>query len=46
LRLGFAADVDREVPLAERKLAAGATFVQSQTCFDLDALRAFLGPRR
>jgi|AntDryMetagUQ889_1029465.scaffolds.fasta_scaffold07036_1 methylenetetrahydrofolate reductase (NADPH) len=38
----FAADVDREVRLLERKLAAGATFVQSQMCFDLDALRAFL----
>ncbi len=42
LRLRFAADVDREVRLAERKLAAGATFVQSQMCFDFDALRALL----
>lgn len=38
----FAADLDREVRLLGRKVAAGATFVQSQMCFDLAALRAFL----
>jgi methylenetetrahydrofolate reductase (NADPH) len=39
----FAADLDREVRLLERKLAAGATFIQSQMVFDVDALQAFLG---
>jgi methylenetetrahydrofolate reductase (NADPH) len=38
----FAADLDREVRLLERKLAAGADFLQSQMVFDLDALRVFL----
>ena len=38
----FAPDLDRELALLERKLAAGADFVQSQMVFDLDALRAFL----
>ena len=38
----FASDLDRELALLERKLAAGAEFVQSQMTFDLDALRAFL----
>jgi methylenetetrahydrofolate reductase (NADPH) len=38
----FAADPDRELRLLERKLAAGAEFLQSQMVFDLRALRAFL----
>jgi methylenetetrahydrofolate reductase (NADPH) len=38
----FAADLDREIRLLERKLAAGATFVQSQMVFDLEALQRFL----
>jgi methylenetetrahydrofolate reductase (NADPH) len=38
----FAPDLDRELRLLERKLAAGAEFVQSQMVFDLDAFRAFL----
>ncbi len=38
----FAEDVDRELRLLERKIAAGADFVQSQMVFDLDALAAFL----
>jgi methylenetetrahydrofolate reductase (NADPH) len=38
----FAADQERELGLLERKLAAGADFLQSQMVFDLDALRAFL----
>src|SRR4051794_39702355 len=38
----FASDLDREIALLERKLAAGAEFVQSQMTFDLDALPAFL----
>src|SRR5918996_4246313 len=38
----FAPDLDRELALLERKLAAGADFVQSQMIFDLSALRAFL----
>jgi methylenetetrahydrofolate reductase (NADPH) len=38
----FAPDPDRELALLERKLAAGAEFVQSQMIFDLEALRAFL----
>lgn len=38
----FAPDPDRELRLLDRKLAAGADFVQSQMIFDLEALRAFL----
>ncbi len=38
----FADDVDREIALLERKLAAGAEFVQSQMTFDVTALTAFL----
>lgn len=38
----FAADLDRELRLLERKVAAGASFVQSQMVFDLEALRRFL----
>src|SRR2546421_1458965 len=38
----FACDVDREVRLLERKLAAGAEFIQSQMVFDLGLLREFL----
>ncbi len=38
----FAADVDRELRLLRRKIAAGATFVQSQMIFDLARLEAFL----
>jgi methylenetetrahydrofolate reductase (NADPH) len=38
----FAADPSRELRLLERKIAAGAEFVQSQMIFDLDALAAFL----
>jgi len=38
----FAPDLDREIQLLERKLAAGAEFVQSQMVFDLSALRLFL----
>src|SRR5436189_2994647 len=38
----FAPDLDRELRLLERKLAAGAEFVQSQMVFDLDAFSAFL----
>jgi methylenetetrahydrofolate reductase (NADPH) len=38
----FAPDPDRELRLLERKLAAGAEFLQSQMVFDLPALRAFL----
>jgi methylenetetrahydrofolate reductase (NADPH) len=38
----FAPGLDRELALLERKLAAGADFVQSQMIFDLGALRAFL----
>jgi methylenetetrahydrofolate reductase (NADPH) len=38
----FARDPDRELRLLERKVAAGADFVQSQMVFDLDALHAFL----
>jgi methylenetetrahydrofolate reductase (NADPH) len=37
----FAADLERETRLLERKLAAGADFVQSQMIFDLHALGAF-----
>ena len=39
----FAPDLDRELRLLERKLAAGADFLQSQMVFDLDALERFLG---
>src|ERR671915_2310586 len=38
----FAPDLGRELALLERKLAAGADFVQSQMIFDLGALRAFI----
>lgn len=38
----FAPDLDRELRLLDRKLAAGADFLQSQMVFDLDALQAFL----
>jgi methylenetetrahydrofolate reductase (NADPH) len=38
----FAPDLDRELGLLERKLAAGAEFLQSQMVFDLQALRDFL----
>jgi methylenetetrahydrofolate reductase (NADPH) len=38
----FAEDVDRELRLLRRKIAAGATFVQSQMVFDLRRLDAFL----
>ena len=38
----FAEDVEREVRLLKRKIAAGATFVQSQMIFDLGRLQAFL----
>lgn len=37
----FAPDLEREIRLLGRKLAAGADFVQSQMIFDLDALEAF-----
>jgi 5,10-methylenetetrahydrofolate reductase len=38
----FAKDVDRELRLLRRKIAAGATFLQSQMIFDLGRLEAFL----
>ena len=38
----FAPDTDRELRLLERKVAAGASFVQSQMIFDLDGLGRFL----
>lgn len=38
----FAGDQDRELRLLEKKVAAGASFVQSQMVFDLDGLSAFL----
>jgi 5,10-methylenetetrahydrofolate reductase len=38
----FADDVGRELRLLRRKIAAGATFVQSQMIFDLERLQAFL----
>jgi methylenetetrahydrofolate reductase (NADPH) len=38
----FAEDLDRELRLLQRKVAAGATFVQSQMVFDLPRLEAFL----
>jgi 5,10-methylenetetrahydrofolate reductase len=38
----FAEDGDRELRLLEKKVSAGASFVQSQMVFDLDALARFL----
>jgi methylenetetrahydrofolate reductase (NADPH) len=38
----FARDLDRELRLLRRKVAAGATFVQSQMVFDLPRLEGFL----
>ncbi len=38
----FAVDQDRELRLLERKVLAGAEYVQSQMVFDVDALAAFL----
>src|SRR4051812_50156149 len=38
----FAEDLDRGLRLLQRKVAAGATFVQSQMVFDLPRLEAFL----
>lgn len=38
----FTPDPDKELRLLERKIAAGAEFVQSQMVFDLEALDAFL----
>src|SRR3954447_15949429 len=38
----FAPDLDRELRLLERKIDAGADFLQSQMVFDLDALDRFL----
>ncbi|HEX5225253.1 MAG TPA: methylenetetrahydrofolate reductase [Solirubrobacteraceae bacterium] len=38
----FVDDADRELRLLERKVAAGASFVQSQMVFDLDRLARFL----
>ena len=38
----FASDLDRELRLLQRKVAAGATFLQSQMVFDLEALGAFV----
>src|ERR671938_614914 len=37
----FAPDLQRELRLLEKKLAAGADFLQSQMVFDLDALERF-----
>lgn len=37
----FAEDLDRELRLLRRKVAAGATFVQSQMVFDVPRLEAF-----
>lgn len=37
----FAPDLHRELRLLEKKLAAGADFLQSQMVFDLDALQRF-----
>src|SRR5918999_1799794 len=37
----FAADLRRELQLLEKKLTAGADFLQSQMVFDLDALQRF-----
>ena len=38
----FAEDVDRKLRLLRRKIASGATFLQSQMIFDLERLEAFL----
>lgn len=38
----FAPDLDREVRLLQRKLDAGAQFVQSQMIFDVDRFQIFL----
>jgi 5,10-methylenetetrahydrofolate reductase len=38
----FAVDQDRELRLLERKVLAGAEYVQSQMVFDVDVLAAFL----
>lgn len=38
----FAVDQDRELRLLERKVLAGAEYIQSQMVFDVDALDAFL----
>jgi methylenetetrahydrofolate reductase (NADPH) len=38
----FASNLDRELRLLERKIVAGAEFLQSQMVFDLDRLKAFL----
>lgn len=38
----FAVDQDRELRLLERKVLAGAEYVQSQMVFDVDALTGFL----
>ena len=38
----FAQDLDRELRLLRRKVAAGATFVQSQMVFDVGRLEGFL----
>ena len=38
----FAEDLDRGLRLLQRKVAAGATFVQSQMVFDLPRLEAFI----
>jgi methylenetetrahydrofolate reductase (NADH) len=38
----FAVDLDKELRLLERKVAAGARFLQSQMVFDLDRLATFL----
>jgi methylenetetrahydrofolate reductase (NADPH) len=38
----FAEEVDRELRLLRRKIASGATFVQSQMVFDLARLESFL----
>jgi 5,10-methylenetetrahydrofolate reductase len=38
----FAQDLDRELRLLRRKVAAGATFVQSQMVFDVRRLEGFL----
>jgi methylenetetrahydrofolate reductase (NADPH) len=38
----FAADLDKELALLGRKIAAGADFIQSQMVFDVDRLRTFV----
>ncbi len=38
----FATDIERELQLLQRKVSAGADFVQSQMVFDLPSLRAFV----